>query len=219
MNLLRNIWQHPRTSVAGFLIAVITIAGILSQQGVTLGNAGNGTMVSLIGAVAAGLLGLLAKDPGTGNTTTGGLSKAFAVLVIGGMVAMLTGCPANISQQQQAAQASENAAIVVQGLQSSEIALYSQGLVSTDDHRFIQTNIATVAALGKTTDACIKAAGNKTAIGGCLNTAVLEIDQINTNGGLYIKSDQAKKDFQLAMTGVKSVLLTVETMLGAAPTQ
>lgn len=63
MNPLSNIWQHPRTSVAGLLVAALTICGVLSQQGVTLGRAGAGSVVSLIGALAAALLGLLARDP------------------------------------------------------------------------------------------------------------------------------------------------------------
>ena len=63
MNPLSNIWKHPKTSVAGVLIAMATVAGELSQHGVTLGTAGTGTVVSLAGAVATALLGLLAKDP------------------------------------------------------------------------------------------------------------------------------------------------------------
>lgn len=63
MGLLRNVWDHPRTSAAGLLIAIVTTAGVLSQQGITLGNVGTGTVVSLTGAIAAALLGLLAKDP------------------------------------------------------------------------------------------------------------------------------------------------------------
>jgi hypothetical protein len=68
MEFLRNIWDHPRTSAAGLLIAIVTVAGVLSQQGITLGNVGTGTVVSLIGALAAALLGLLAKDPSTGTS-------------------------------------------------------------------------------------------------------------------------------------------------------
>jgi hypothetical protein len=64
MDFMRNVWEHPRTSAAGLLIAVVTMAGVLSQQGITLGGAGTGTVVSLVGAIAAALLGLLAKDPG-----------------------------------------------------------------------------------------------------------------------------------------------------------
>jgi len=63
MNPLGNIWQHPRTSVAGLLIAALTIAGVLSQQGITLGHAGTGSVVSLVAALATAFLGLLARDP------------------------------------------------------------------------------------------------------------------------------------------------------------
>jgi len=63
MNVFSNIWNHPKTSAAGLLIAVVTIAGVLSQQGITLGAAGSGTVVTLVSAVASALLGLLAKDP------------------------------------------------------------------------------------------------------------------------------------------------------------
>jgi len=65
MNPISNIWNHPKTSAAGLLISVITVAGVLSQQGVTLGAAGTGTVVTLVSAVATALLGLLARDPAT----------------------------------------------------------------------------------------------------------------------------------------------------------
>lgn len=67
MNLFANIWNHPKTSAAGLLIAVVTIGGVLSQQGISLGKAGAGTVVSLVSALATALLGLLAKDPETGT--------------------------------------------------------------------------------------------------------------------------------------------------------
>jgi hypothetical protein len=63
MNSFSNIWEHPRTSSAGILIATLTIAGVLSQQGITLGKAGTGSLVSLAGALATAFLGLLARDP------------------------------------------------------------------------------------------------------------------------------------------------------------
>jgi hypothetical protein len=65
MKTISNIWNHPKTSAAGVLIAATTIAGVLSQQGVTLGKVGTGTVVSLSSALATALLGLLAKDPET----------------------------------------------------------------------------------------------------------------------------------------------------------
>jgi hypothetical protein len=63
MNPFSNAWKHPRSSTAGLLIAVVTIMGVLSQQGITLGKAGTGTVVSLVTAMASALLGLLARDP------------------------------------------------------------------------------------------------------------------------------------------------------------
>jgi hypothetical protein len=63
MNAFSNIWQHPRTSVAGLLIAALTICGVLSQQGITLGRAGTGSVVTLVAALATAFLGLLARDP------------------------------------------------------------------------------------------------------------------------------------------------------------
>ena len=65
MNLFSNAFRHPRTSVAGVLIAIVSITGVLSQQGITLGKAGTGTVVSLVTAMASALLGLLARDPGS----------------------------------------------------------------------------------------------------------------------------------------------------------
>jgi hypothetical protein len=65
MNPISNIWNHPKTSAAGLLIGVVTIASVLSQQGVTLGTAGKGTLVTLISGIASALLGLLACDPET----------------------------------------------------------------------------------------------------------------------------------------------------------
>ncbi len=73
MTTIANIWNHPRTSAAGLLIGVTSIGGILSQQGITLGKAGTGTVVSLATGIATVFLGLLARDPASQPTagTTG----------------------------------------------------------------------------------------------------------------------------------------------------
>ncbi len=88
MNPITNIWEHPRTSAAGLLIAVVTIAGVLSQQGLTLGKAGAGTVVSLISALATALLGLLARDPDTAPS-----SGSTAKLGVWAMIALLVPLP------------------------------------------------------------------------------------------------------------------------------
>jgi hypothetical protein len=56
--------NHPRTSATGVLIAIVSIAGVLSQQGITLGKAGTGSVLGLVTAMASAILGLLARDPG-----------------------------------------------------------------------------------------------------------------------------------------------------------
>lgn len=58
----RNVYQHPKTTAAGLLIAIVAAAAALSQQGITLGHAGTGTVVALASAVATALLGAMAKD-------------------------------------------------------------------------------------------------------------------------------------------------------------
>jgi hypothetical protein len=68
MNFIRNIWNHPKTSAAGLLIAVASVAGVLSQQGISLGKVGTGTAVSLASALATALLGLVAKDPSSASS-------------------------------------------------------------------------------------------------------------------------------------------------------
>ncbi len=68
--LFANIWNHPRTSLAGLLIGVVSIGGVLSQQGISLGRAGTGTVVTLVTALASALLGLLSRDPAVAERTS-----------------------------------------------------------------------------------------------------------------------------------------------------
>lgn len=63
MKSLANAWKHPKTSITGVLIAISTVAGILSQQGIGFGHVGAGTAVTLVGSLATAFLGLLARDP------------------------------------------------------------------------------------------------------------------------------------------------------------
>ncbi len=106
MNLFANIWNHPKTSAAGLLIAVVSIAGVLSQQGISLGKAGTGTVVSLASALATALLGLLAKDPEAASQR-GGASSVSAKLGAWILIALTlsatlptTGCTASTSELQ-----------------------------------------------------------------------------------------------------------------------
>jgi hypothetical protein len=94
MNPISNIWKHPKTSAAGLLIAVVTIAGVLSQQGVTLGTAGAGSVVTLVSALASALLGLLARDPSGEPSPTGSTARLGAWMLIALLLPLpwLQGC-------------------------------------------------------------------------------------------------------------------------------
>ena len=89
MNLISNIWNHPKTSAAGLLIGIVSISGVLSQQGITLGTAGTGTVVALVGSLATALLGLQAKDPGQSQSSTGTTAK----LGVWALIALLLPLP------------------------------------------------------------------------------------------------------------------------------
>jgi hypothetical protein len=95
MNTLSNIWNHPKTSATGVLIAVATIAGVLSQQGIKLGQAGSGTLVTLAGALATAVLGLLAKDPGSATASQSATATSSATARLGAwmLIALLLPLP------------------------------------------------------------------------------------------------------------------------------
>jgi hypothetical protein len=89
----KNIWNHPKTSAAGLLIAVASVAGVLSQQGVSLGKVGTGTVVSLASALATALLGLMAKDPGQGSGVSDQGSGSTQKLAAWMLIALLIPLP------------------------------------------------------------------------------------------------------------------------------
>jgi hypothetical protein len=75
------------------LIAVVTIAGVLSQQGVTLGAAGTGTVITLVSGIASALLGLLARDPGSASQQVSGSASQQAKLGAWALIALLLPLP------------------------------------------------------------------------------------------------------------------------------
>jgi hypothetical protein len=92
MNPISNIWNHPRTSAAGLLIAIVTVASVLSQQGITLGAAGSGTVISLVSAMATALLGLLARDPAN-SANNANSAGPTAKLGVWALIALLLPAP------------------------------------------------------------------------------------------------------------------------------
>ncbi len=99
MKSISNMWEHPKTSAAGLLIAIVTFAGVLSQQGVTLGAVGTGTVVTLVSGIASALLGLLARDPGgavsqpaCGSASQQAKLSAWALIALLLPLPFLSGC-------------------------------------------------------------------------------------------------------------------------------
>ncbi len=95
MNWIANIWQHPRTTMAGILLGVATIAGALNGQGVTLGQAGTGTVVALISGIATALLGMISRDPSSGAVAGSGAKLgAWALIALLLPLPWMGGCKA-----------------------------------------------------------------------------------------------------------------------------
>lgn len=94
MNPISNIWNHPKTSATGLLIGVITIASVFSQQGITLGAAGSGSVVTLVSGLATALLGLLARDPASSsNGNSANSTSSTAKLGVWALIALLLQLP------------------------------------------------------------------------------------------------------------------------------
>lgn len=80
---LNNIIEHPKTSLVGIILAVLTVGPVFAQQGITLGHAGTGSVIQLIVGVCTALLGLFSKDPsGPGTGTDNALTKNLPMLLL-----------------------------------------------------------------------------------------------------------------------------------------
>ncbi len=127
----------------------------------------------------------------------------------------LTACTPN--QEKQAAQAVDSAAAALLAAQQVETAAHNAGLISAPDDLFIQTQFKSLSVIGKTADSCIGNASNQGAAVACLTTAINGVDQINSAGGLALKSATAQADFEMGITAVRTVLAAIETSIGGTP--
>jgi hypothetical protein len=91
----KNIWEHPKTSVAGVLLAIVTIVPIL--QGIDWSHLNPNSVIGLCGSVAVALLGLLGSDSKSSvDSGANGTQKVgcFALIVLLLVGTMTTGCNA-----------------------------------------------------------------------------------------------------------------------------
>jgi hypothetical protein len=242
------IFGISKTTLNGILAAFLAIIGPLSAFLAAVQALGSqmpghgpanytlaiiGAGLTCLAAVARAWVGLLQNDsPPPASPTAGATSTKPAAMILlvllGPLVLGLTGCPANQSQLQKAATASEQAMIVVQGFQQGEIMTYNEGqkcvasgasgciVISSADHLFIEQSVSSIAQLDKTVNGCIGSAGTGAAAASCANTAITTIQQLQTDGDLHIKSVQARQDFDLAMIGARTALAVISTILGGS---
>jgi hypothetical protein len=136
-----NIWQHPKTTIIGVLVALATAIPVLAAQGITLGHAGTGTVVGLVGSLTAVFLGALARDPEKTDSAASSQARlgAWALIALVMMASMPTmiGC----TQQQRISIA-------------QEIVNWSPTVISTADTvnaAIMALDPATIAILGPIT--------------------------------------------------------------------
>jgi hypothetical protein len=139
--------------------------------------------------------------------------RYFLLTVVAVLLSVvLAGCPST-STQQKAALAAQNASVIVVAFQKAEISSYQAGLIPAPDHQFIEAQLVTVGQLGLALDSCIRTATNSAGTVACVGVMTASINEINTQGGLYLKSAGAKQDFQLAMTSLNAALAVLTTVL------
>jgi hypothetical protein len=95
-----NIWLHPKTTIAGLLIGIVTVPPIL--QAVDWKHLSAAVVIGLAGALATALLGLFSQDPNTAQKTKTDLASIpgnrIGVLMLISVLLMgtlpVTGCSA-----------------------------------------------------------------------------------------------------------------------------
>lgn len=142
------------------------------------------------------------------------MKRIMSVVLLSVLSLVLVGCPANSTQRQNVAQAAQTASSVVKAAQTAEITAHEQGQVTDADHQFIEKEFLAVSIVGKTLDSCIGITTSTAGDLACISTATAQLDQINNDGGLYIKSDQAKQTFQATMAALKVALVAISQVLG-----
>lgn len=216
MNPLSNIWLHPKTSVAGVLIALATVAGVLSQQGVTLGKMGDGSVVAFIGALATALLGLLAKDPDrvAGEKTAGKLGVWLLVAVLTATSLPTVGCTASSNQLKTETSVLATALTsLASALRSSDADTASQLELAAASLNAMVTNWESSTAAGKLNTV---AAGVETALAGISSTskyAALVAIAVTALDAILASTGSAKSARAMALPRPESQLAT-ERALG-----
>jgi hypothetical protein len=210
--LISNVWDHPKTSAAGILIAVVTVAGVLSQQGITLGNVGTGTVVTLISALATAFLGLMAKDPGESvaqDNSKAKLSAWILIAILVGGTMPTAGCSkesvaqdiVNWTPSLQSAVATVNSTAAL--LDPTNAAIFNAATAGFDSASKLMIAAAKAYLANPTASALQQLQAQVVALQQQVNTALLQAARItNTSSQQHV------------LTAIQAVATVVVTMLG-----
>jgi hypothetical protein len=101
--------------------------------------------------------------------------------------------------------------ISVQAFQDTEIALYNQGgVISPDTHREIQEYIGKVAQAGVDLDTALASNAPTSTLKTKLDSIMALLDQLNTQGLLGVKSQNAKLALTSALLAIKGIVAGAE---------
>ena len=216
--MFANIWNHPKTSIAGLLIGLVTVVGVLSQQGITLGHAGTGTVVALIGALATALLGLLSKDP---NSTPGSnaAGKLMLFLLVGFAGLTLAGCPSSTSTLDKASKAAADIGAGLESAAQVNHQMLEGGQESPQEAAAVASYIDQAA---KVNDAFTKSLQALPAGQSQISNAQIvsefqsvsaQITTLNQQGILHLKSQTAQTAFATVMVSIQGAIATLQTII------
>lgn len=216
--MFQNILQHPKTSIAGLLIGVLTVVGVLSQQGITLGHVGTGTGLALLGGLATAFLGLISKDPGASDGS--GVTKVGLFLLCAISALTLSGCPSGTAVHKASAAAatigdslataaSVNHEMIAEGEESAE----EGAQVATYIEQAALANDAFVAVLKTIPDNGSRISAQQALT--AFSALQTQVTKLNSEGVLHLKSQKAQQAFATAMTTIQGSITAIELVIAA----
>jgi hypothetical protein len=121
----------------------------------------------------------------------------------------LAGCPGSVVHKVTVAQ--HDFRIAVQAFQDTEIALHNQGGVISDDvHIQIQTGIQKVAQAGVDLDTALASNAPTSTLKTKLDSIMALLDDLNNQGLLGVKNQNAKLALTSALLAVKGIVAGAE---------
>jgi len=143
--------------------------------------------------------------------------KIFPLALVAVTVLGLTGCPKSTrTERAQITRAIESASTVLDNFQRGEALAFSRGMVSPDDHAFIQKQLLNLATMKTTANKCVVSSSTNAAAAACIDQAMNTVNKMNADGTAYLKSTTAKTQFQIATTGVAGTLSAIKLLLSSS---